>query len=98
VRWFAERLPLGSTVAVAPAYVTKVLDYYARREKVQLEFVPADEGAGWESRPPRALALTRLHHVPNREAVIGALHTAYGPRLVQGAVVGYEMWATPPSR
>jgi hypothetical protein len=94
VRWFAQRLAPGATVAVAPSYASRALEYYALRETVPLRFVPSVGAADREL--PVGFALTRRHHVPDQADLVARLRAAYGARLVQGAVVGYEMWAVRP--
>ena len=92
VHWLSQHLPPGATVAVAPAYATRVLTHYARLEGTDLHLVSAVPAGGWEAQRPAALVLTRLHHVPDQVGLVTAFRRLAGPHLLKQRVVGYDMW------
>ncbi|MGI8521424.1 MAG: glycosyltransferase family 39 protein [Actinomycetota bacterium] len=95
VGWLGARLPPGSTVAVAPPYVTGVLSHYARLQQVDMVFVPADSvvpAAGVS-----ALLMTRLHHVADPAALRSNFRRRAGPSTGDDRVGGYSiLWRTTP--
>ncbi len=92
VAWLSPRVAPGSTIAVAPAYGTRPLAYYAQEAGADLRFVPeeaVDSDPG--GRAPAALVLTRLHHVPSWRKLKADFLGAAGDRVLEGRVAGYEM-------
>jgi hypothetical protein len=95
VAWLKDKLPAGSTVAVAPGYQANVVTYYAGREGVNLVFVGLPDSASFiESAPPDALLITRLHHVPHWRELVRSFQsrTESPPRPVK--LVGYRAFLT----
>jgi mannosyltransferase len=89
VGWLAARLPSGTTVAVAPRYVTGVLSYYARLQDTRISFIPVDSLT--DSARPSALLLTRLHHVVDPASVLEGFRRRTGPNLREDRVGGYHI-------
>jgi 4-amino-4-deoxy-L-arabinose transferase-like glycosyltransferase len=87
VGWLAARLPSGSTVAVAPRYVTGVLSYYAQLQDARISFIPADSLT--DSASPSALLMTRLHHVVEPASIVEEFRRQTGPYLREESVGGY---------
>jgi mannosyltransferase len=97
--WLRDRLPARATVAVAPSYDITPLAYYTRQAGAELRFVPASVRLDSASDGlPRALVLTRLHHVPNWRALKASFMYLGGVQLEQGQVAGYEMLIRPELR
>jgi uncharacterized membrane protein len=91
--WLARQLPAGSAVAVAPGYNTDVLGYYARRSGARLRFLPIASGAGLPGRDTvQALALTRLHHVPNWLTLEAEFRRLAPIGKAEGRVEGYLLF------
>jgi mannosyltransferase len=89
VGWLTNRLPAGTTVGVAPPYVTGVLSHYSRLLGADLSFVPADSLT--LPMRPEALLLTRLHHVWDEGAVRRSFARIAGPDLSEQSVGGYKI-------
>jgi mannosyltransferase len=93
VAWLQAKLPLGSTVAVAPGYQMGVLNYYARRRRADFVFAGLpDTASSLGSAVPNALLVTRLHHVPNWMKLVRSLDRSAGrpPHAVE--LVGYRVF------
>jgi hypothetical protein len=86
----SDRLPAGSTVEVAPAYAAPILAHYARPNK-HLRFTPAGPQA-WAVSSPAGLVLTRLHHVPDPEALVAAFRDRAGDDAEEHALTGYRVF------
>lgn len=90
-------LPRGSTVAIAPAFMTGVLAHYAAQHGDSLRVVGVDHPKELSQFPGAdALLLTRLHHLPDAAALRQAfLSTRPAPTSLDG-VVGYHIYVTEP--
>ena len=96
VAWLERHLEPGAKVAVAPSYYDKPLQYYTRKAGAELLFVPIPTDSGFpQSGSFDALALTRLHHVPNWQDLKTEFKEANGASVVMGQVSGYEMLVRP---
>jgi mannosyltransferase len=93
IAWLDARLPSGATVVVAPGYATLPLAYYARRSGTHLCLLPVASGIAQALDPlPDALLLTRLHHVPEWQALESEFERRAGSPLEKGFVVGYQLF------
>ena len=92
VAWLAARLPPGSRVAVAPAYASRILSYYAGELGAKLEVIPVEER--WTG-APAALVLTRLHHAPDHTRLVEEFRRMAGVDLVRHQGIGYDIYVPP---
>jgi hypothetical protein len=93
VAWLQAKLPPGSTVAVAPGYQMRVLNYYARRGRADFVFAGLpDTASSLGSAVPDALLVARLHHVPDWMKLVRSLDRSAGrpPHAVE--LVGYRVF------
>lgn len=96
VAWLKAELPPGSTVAVAPGYQTGVLRYYATRLGARFTFVglPTTTAAVLDSPLPKALLLSRLHHLPHWRELVRSLQQ--GPNSSPAIeLTGYRIFRAP---
>ncbi len=96
VAWLRDKLPPGSTVAVAPGYQKGVLTYYARRGGADFVFDSLPETASSVgSAMPEALLITRLHHLPHWRKLVGSLDPAAGNPPPPIDLTGYRAFLAP---
>jgi hypothetical protein len=87
-----QRLPRGSTVAVAPAYMRPLLVHYSPR-KAELRYVAVTETATLATIQPKALAITRVYHLPvPEEELVRAFQVQAGGHARFGRAVGYRLY------
>jgi 4-amino-4-deoxy-L-arabinose transferase-like glycosyltransferase len=91
-----RRLPPGSTVAVAPAYMRRLLVHYAR-DAAGLQFISVADLSSMAARVPDALAVSRSYHLPVTEAELVRAFEAHtdGPIRTE-QVVGYRLYFSSP--
>jgi 4-amino-4-deoxy-L-arabinose transferase-like glycosyltransferase len=95
VAWLRGQLPPGSTVAVAPGYQKGVLTYYARRGGADFVFDSLPETArSLGSALPKALLITRIHHLPHWRELVSSLDPVAGnPPPIE--LTGYRAFLAP---
>jgi uncharacterized membrane protein len=95
VAWMEAELPPRSRVAVAPGYQTGVLRYYAGRLGAQFAFDSLPEAAAVvDSRPPAALLVSRIDHLPHWRELVRSLNLAPdSPPAVE--LIGYRVFRAP---
>ncbi len=90
-----------STVAVAPEYMSGVVEYYARRAGLRMEVLGVTMPDQLATSRARALLVTRLHHTADYAALVRAFPakapgTAPGTAL-EGEAPGYRVYAVVPA-
>jgi len=91
IGWLRANLVPGSMVGVAPGYMLPVLSYYARKAGAELCLVSVTSRASLVGETPDALALTRLHHVPEWRGLEEAFESSEPSAIERHAVIGYRI-------
>ena len=92
VSTLAATLPRGALVAVGPAYLRPTLLYYVRETEAELCIVGVDsENQITADSMPRALLISRLHHLPRWRQIEDAYQAGAGEPLRWDSLPGYRM-------